>query len=104
MGEFWRLVGATLLGALISFGTTYYFERRKERATQVVTMQQDQRQLQQAARLVMDELQANGGLLDSALHGESCGGQTPRTISRTVYGRTIKPRSQLCLMNILGTP
>jgi hypothetical protein len=31
VGEFWRLAGAALLGAVISCGTTLYVERRKER-------------------------------------------------------------------------
>jgi hypothetical protein len=56
MGEFIRLTAATLLGALISFGTTYYFERRKEQRTERQAKQETDRQLRQALRLVRDEL------------------------------------------------
>jgi hypothetical protein len=85
MGEFWRLVGATLLGALISFGTTYYFERRKERATQMLAMRQDQRQLQQAARLVRDELQANGAMLFNASEGNQWWSNPPHDLSQRLW-------------------
>lgn len=85
MGEFLRLVAATLLGALISFGTTYYFERRKERAAQIVTMRQDQRQLQQASRLVMDELQANSGMLRSASEDNQWWSSPPRDLSQRLW-------------------
>ena len=85
MGEFLRLVAATLLGALISFGTTYYFERRKERATQMVTIRQEQRQLQQAARLVMDELEANSGILFTASEDSQWWSNPPRDLSQRLW-------------------
>lgn len=56
MGEFWRLVGATILGALISFGTTFFFERRKEQRTEAVEKEARARLLRQAERLVSEEL------------------------------------------------
>jgi hypothetical protein len=85
VGEFLRLVAATLLGALISFGTTYYFERRKERATQMVTMRQDQRKLQLAARLVRDELQANGAILFSAADDNQWWSYPPHDVSQRLW-------------------
>jgi hypothetical protein len=56
VGEFWRLVGATILGALISFGTTFFFERRKEQRTEAVEKEARARLLRQAERLVSEEL------------------------------------------------
>jgi hypothetical protein len=56
VGEFWRLVGATMLGALISFGTTFFFERRKEKRTEAVEKEARARLLRQAIRLVSEEL------------------------------------------------
>jgi hypothetical protein len=40
VGEFWRLAGAALLGAVISCGTTLYVERRKERRAERQEAQQ----------------------------------------------------------------
>ena len=56
MDEFWRLVGATVLGALISFGTIFFFERRREERTEAAEKQQSALQLRQAIRLVEEEL------------------------------------------------
>jgi hypothetical protein len=56
VGEFWRLVGAILLGALISFGTTLYFEWRKERRADKKEKHETERRLLQAGRLVYEEL------------------------------------------------
>ena len=53
MGEFWRLVGATILGALISFGTTFFFERRKEQRAEHAEAQRRSEELRQATRLVL---------------------------------------------------
>jgi hypothetical protein len=56
VGEFWRTVGALLLGAIISFGVTFYFEWRKERRTDKTEQQGRERELRQAGRLVYEEL------------------------------------------------
>jgi hypothetical protein len=70
VGEFWRLVGATLLGALISFGTTFYFERRKEQRAEQAEEHQRRKRIRQATRLVLEELQANWMLLEWASEGQ----------------------------------
>jgi hypothetical protein len=56
VGEFWRTVGALLLGAIISFGATFYFEWRKERRTDRTEQQGREREPRQAGRLVYEEL------------------------------------------------
>jgi hypothetical protein len=66
MGEFFRLVAATILGALISFGTTFDFDRRKEHREQSILNAEHSRRLRQAARLVWDELVNASVLLDAA--------------------------------------
>jgi hypothetical protein len=55
VGEFLRLAGAALLGAMISFGTTLYFERRKEQRAERQEAQEHARQRRQALRLVWSE-------------------------------------------------
>jgi hypothetical protein len=56
VGEFLRFVVAILVGALISFGTTLYFERRKERRADRLDREGRERELRQAGRLVYEEL------------------------------------------------
>jgi hypothetical protein len=67
VGEFIRLTAATILGALISFGTTFFFERRKEQRTEQAERHQDERQLRQALRLVWEELIDTSCELDAAV-------------------------------------
>ena len=67
MGEFFRLAGAALLGATISFGTTLYFERRKERRAECQEAQEHARQRRQALRLVWSELHQMCAAIDLAL-------------------------------------
>jgi hypothetical protein len=56
MSEFLRLFLATLLGAGVSFGTTLYFQRRKEILDQRRAEEADERELRKGLRLVRDEL------------------------------------------------
>jgi hypothetical protein len=67
VGEFLRLAGAALLGAMISFGTTLYFERRKERRAERQEAQEHARQRRQALRLVWSELNEMHAAIDVAL-------------------------------------
>jgi hypothetical protein len=56
MDEFWRLLAATLLGATVTFVTTYFFQRRQEAREERRAEDRQQRELRQAVRLVSDEL------------------------------------------------
>jgi hypothetical protein len=56
MGEFVRLGGATILGALIAFGSTFFFERRREMFAAAKRFEANRVQMRQAARLVFQEL------------------------------------------------
>jgi hypothetical protein len=85
VGEFWRLVGATLLGALISFGTTFYFERRKEQRSEQAEEQENQRKLQQAARLVWDELLRVSLAIGRAIEGGVWWSRPPHDFERLAW-------------------
>lgn len=67
MGEFLRLSGAALLGAMISFATTFYFERRKEQLAERQEAHEHARQQRQALRLVWSELDEMCAAIDVAL-------------------------------------
>ena len=67
MSEFARLVVAVLLGAGISFGTTLFFERRREKTTARLAQEHDDRDLRRAARLVWSELLEIGANLYEAV-------------------------------------
>jgi hypothetical protein len=56
VGDSIQNAGLIVLGALISFGTTHHFERRKDKRAERAERQQDERQLRQALRLVLYEL------------------------------------------------
>jgi hypothetical protein len=51
VGEFLRLAAAGLLGAMITFATTLYFERRKEQRAERQEAQDLARQQRQVLRL-----------------------------------------------------
>lgn len=70
MSEFLRLFLATLLGAGVSFGTTLYFQRRKEILDQEHTKEANQRELRRALRLVRDELIENRTTISIAREAE----------------------------------
>ncbi len=59
MSEFLRLFLATTLGATVSFGTTFYFQRHKEGLEQQQATAANERELRRALRLVSDEVLDN---------------------------------------------
>ena len=59
MSEFLRLFLATTLGAMVSFGTTFYFQRHKEHQEEEQATAAAARELRRALRLVSDELLDN---------------------------------------------
>jgi hypothetical protein len=85
VGEFIRLTAATLLGALISFGTTFYFERRKELRSERQEARERDRQLRQAARLVWGELLDIATAIESALDGEEWWTSPPHDLSHQLW-------------------
>jgi hypothetical protein len=85
VGEFWRLVGATLLGALISFGTTFYFERRKEQRAERAEQQERGRQLRQAGRLVYEELNNAWIVLDRTTDTEVWWSDPPHDLESSAW-------------------
>jgi hypothetical protein len=85
MGEFIRLTAATLLGALISFGTTFYFERRKEQRGERLEARERDRQLQQAIRLVLRELVEASLSIDGALEEEHWWSDPPHDLNQRLW-------------------
>jgi hypothetical protein len=71
MSEFIRLFLATMLGASVSFGTTLYFQRRKEIHDLNREQGNDQRELRRALRLVRDELVENEASISIAREAET---------------------------------
>lgn len=71
MSEFLRLFLARLLGAGVSFGTTLYFQRRKELVDRGHTEAADRRELRRALRLVRDELIENETTIEVARGGQN---------------------------------
>jgi hypothetical protein len=80
MGEFVRLVVAAMLGAGISFGTTWFFERRREKAAAALAREQVGRELCQASRLVWAELMEIGVDLHDALERHVWWSVPPRAL------------------------
>jgi hypothetical protein len=85
MGEFWRLVAATVLGALISFGATFYFERRKEQRAEQAEEQRRRKELRRATRLVLDELRASLLLLERAVAGQQWWSNPPHDLEQYAW-------------------
>jgi hypothetical protein len=85
MGEFWRLFGATLLGAIVSFGATFYFEWRKERRTDKKDRQETERQLLQAGRLVYEELNNAWIVLDRTIDTDVWWSSPPYDLDLSAY-------------------
>ena len=85
MGEFWRLAGAALLGAVISCGTTLYVERRKERRAERQEAQQRDRQLRQALRLVWTELNETCAVIDVALEKKHWWTDPPQDLPQQLW-------------------
>lgn len=85
MGEFWRLVGATILGALISFGTTFFFERRKEERAERAEEQARERQLRQAVRLVWGELLDSSVMVDTAIEYKEWWSNPPHDVTQRLW-------------------
>jgi hypothetical protein len=90
MGEFFRTVGAIVLGALISFGTTFYFERRKEQRAEYQETKERDRQLRQALRLVWTELTHAYDEIDTALEDKHWWTDPPHDLSQQLWA-TYRP-------------
>ena len=90
MGEFFRTVGAIVLGALISFGTTFYFERRKEQRAEHQEAKERDRQLRQALRLVWTELTEAYAEIDTALEDKHWWTDPPHDLSQQLWA-TYRP-------------
>jgi hypothetical protein len=85
MGEFFRTAGAIVLGALISFGTTFYFERRKEQRTEHQDAKERDRQLRQALRLVWTELTEAYAEIHTALDDKHWWTDPPHDLSQQLW-------------------
>lgn len=85
MGEFSRTVAAIVVGALISFGTTFYFDRRKEQRAERQEAKERERQLRQAARLVWGELLDISVAIDGALDNEEWWSTPPHDLSSKLW-------------------
>lgn len=81
MSEFLRLFLATLLGAGVSFGTTLYFQRRKEVLDRKRVDEGDRRELRRALRLVRDELIENEATIEIAREAETWWSFPPTDLS-----------------------
>lgn len=81
MSEFLRLFFATLLGAGVSFGTTLYFQRRKETLDRERAKEADNRELRRALRLVRDELIENGATIEVAREAQTWWSFPPNDLS-----------------------
>jgi hypothetical protein len=92
MGEFIRLSAATLLGALISFGTTLYFEHRKDQRTERQEGEERERELRQAVRLIANEIDSVWIAVDRARDYGFWWSNPPHDLQRlawTEYGATL---------------
>jgi hypothetical protein len=86
VGEFWQFVGATLLGALVSFGATFYFEWRKERRVDKKEQQKTERQLLEAGRLVYEELNNAWIVLNQTSDTELWWSSPPYNLESSAWG------------------
>jgi hypothetical protein len=81
MSEFLRLFLATILGAVVSFGTTFYFQHRRERLEQQKAAAAEKRELRRALRLVRDELLDNLATVALAREAENWWALPPTDLS-----------------------
>jgi hypothetical protein len=81
MSEFFRLFLATLLGAGVSFGTTLYFQRRRETLDRERAREADSRELRRALRLVRDELIDNEATISIAREAQTWWSFPPSDLS-----------------------
>jgi hypothetical protein len=82
VGEFLRLAAAGLLGAMITFATTLYFERRKEQRAERQEAQDLARQQRQVLRLVWSELDEMCSAIDVALAKKRWWTDPPHNLSQ----------------------
>jgi hypothetical protein len=85
MSEFLRLFLATLLGAGVSFGTTFYFQRRKELLDRGHAEEADRRELRRALRLVGDELVESEATIAIAREAETWWNFPPTDLSAELW-------------------